>query len=158
MNWKEWSISKVAGPLGFVIKPILAAIVSVFVMLIYQQIDAAINKVLWLDSLFHLVVRNIPTDVLSMLTPQAIGGAAGIAAWMGISAWVIEKLKSGNKQIQATINNSPNPLSVKVDGIIVKNGETSQAISRLAYESLFPDEKANRPTEGEAEVRRPLPM
>ena len=154
---KEWIISKVAGPLGFIIKPILAGIVGTLVMLFYQQADLAINKVFWLDKLFHLVLKSIPSETLSLLTPQSVGSAAGIAAWMFISTWIINHLKAGNKQIQNTINESPNPLSVKVDGLIVANGETSKAISRLAYEAIYPDEKSNRPVDGEPEVRRPIP-
>lgn len=154
---KAWVIKKIAGPLGFVVRPILAAIVGTLVALAYEQAALALEKVAWLQFFIGRVTESLPADVALSLSPGAIGAASALAIWAFASDWIISKLKAGNRQIQNTVNASSAPVSVGVDGIIIKDGETSKAVSRLAYEAMYPDDAANRGGDGMPETRRPLP-
>ncbi len=150
-------ISLIAGPLGIVVKPILAAIIGTLVGLLYQQAWIAVYKVAWLASLTKLVIAQIPPETLALLTPQAIGSAVAVVVWVAASDWIIGSLKGGIRQIQTAYNAAPNTGSVQPDGLAIRNGETATAITRLAYEAEFPGDVATRPSPGVPEIRRPLP-
>jgi hypothetical protein len=150
-------ISLIAGPLGIVVRPILAAIVGALVALAYKQAWILLYKVAWLASFTKLVIDGIPAETLAMLTPKAIGGAVAVALWLAASDWIIASLKGGVKQIQTAYNAAPNTGSVKPDGLAIRGGETATAISRLAYEAEFPGDLSTRPSPGVPEIRRPLP-
>ena len=154
---KDWLITKIAGPLGVVVTPILATIIGVVVGLLYEQIWDAIDNVGWLIFLVERIIAAIPPDVVAPLTPQAVGATVAVLAWAALSQWVIASLKAGNRQVQHTLNASPSAPNVTVDGIIVRGGETANSVSRLAYEALYPDDTANRGGNGMPETRRPLP-
>lgn len=150
-------ISIIAGPLGAVVRPVLAAIIGVIVGMIYQQAWIAIYKVAWLKFFAEKVIESIPAETLALLTPQAIGGTVAVAAWLTASDWIIAKLKGGILQMQTAYNAAPNTGSVMPDGLAIRDGETSKAITRLAYEAEFPTDTSTRPSAGVPEIRRPLP-
>ena len=135
---KEWVISQVAGPLGLVIRPVIASILGILIAFLYEQAWTLIKYVDWLYSFSQRVVDGLPQGVIAMLTPQAIGATAAIILWLLVSDWIIYKLKGGIKQIQTTYNDSVVPGTVIVDGLAVKDGETSTAISRLAAKAVVP--------------------
>jgi len=154
---KEWIITKVAGPLGMVVRPIIASLIGVIIGLLYEQAWIAVYKVAWLKFLVERVIAGIPPDVLASLTPSAIGTATALALWIFASDWVIQKLRGGIKEIQVNYNANPNTGTVRADGIAIKGGETATAISRLAYEAIYPQDTDTRPSLGVPEIRRPLP-
>lgn len=158
MKFKTWLIGKIAGPLGVIVRPIIAAIIGVIVGLLYEQSWIAIYKVGWLKFMAEQVIAALPPEIVQSLTPSAIGGVVALGAWAWASDWIIAKMKSGNRQIQNTLNASPAAPNVVVDGIIVKGGETAASVSRLAYEALYPDDTANRGKDGMPETRKPLPQ
>lgn len=150
-------IAIIAGPLGVVVKPILAAIIGTLVGLLYQQVWIALYKVAWLAAFTKLVLAQIPAQTLAALTPEAIGGAVALMVWVSASDWIIMSLKGGIRQIQTAYNAAPKTGSVDPDGLAIRNGETATAITRLAYEAEFPGDVATRPSPGVPEIRRPLP-
>lgn len=152
---KSKIIAWIAGPLGVVVRPVVAAITGTLVAMAYQQAWDAIYQCAWLASFSRAVLVNIPPDTLALLTPQAIGSAVAVALWLAASDWIIASLKGGILQIQTNYNASPGTGSVNPDGLAIRNGETANAISRLAYEAAYPPISANRP--GAPEIRRPLP-
>jgi hypothetical protein len=150
-------ITWIAGPLGVVVKPIISAILGTLIGLLYQQAWIAIYKVAWLAALAKLVIAQIPPETLALLTPQAIGGAVAVMVWLAASDWIIASLKGGIHEIQTAYNSAPNTGSVTPDGLAIRNGETAQAITRMAYESLFPTDTTTRAGGDVPELRRPLP-
>tara|TARA_R110000868_G_scaffold11688_2_gene57019 strand:+ start:1311 stop:1778 length:468 start_codon:yes stop_codon:yes gene_type:complete len=154
---KNWIMLQIAGPLGAIIRPIIAAILGVIIGLFYEQVWIGIYKVAWLRFFAERVIASLPSDVVHSLTPSAIGAVAAVGAWAGISSWIINQMKSGNRQIQHTLNATPAAANVSVDGIILKHGETAASISRLAYEALYPEDTLNRGGNGMPEIRKPLP-
>lgn len=150
---KVWLLLQIAGPLGAIIRPIIAATFGVIIAIFYEQIWLGIYKVGWLRFFVERVIAALPPDVVHSLTPPAIGAVVAIGAWAWISNWMINKMKSGNRQIQNALNATPAAANVEVDGIILRNGETAKSVSRLAYDALYPtDENKVGP-----EIRRPLP-
>ena len=99
-------------------------------------------------------MAQIDPSIIQMLTPGAIGSAVALMVWAAASNWIINHLKGGVAQIQTSINKSDFPGVVKVDGLAIQGGETVNAISRMAYEAIYPDDKQ---TAGQVETRRPLP-
>jgi len=154
---KLWLLKQVAGPLGVVVRPIIAAIVGVLVGLLYEQAWIAVYKVGWIKFLVERVIGSLPGDVVQSLTPQAIGAVVALGAWALVSDWLIGQMKAGNRQIQNTLNATPAAANVAVDGIILRHGETATSVSRLAYEALYPADSTNRGGDGMPEIRRPLP-
>lgn len=154
---KNWLIGFIGGPLGFPVRGIISAIVGTLVGMLYAQAWLWAYQVSWVISFTKSVVASTDPAVLHMLTPAAIGAATAAAVWGGISAWIINHLKLGNKVIQQAVNASALPVTVKEDGIITKDGETALAVSRLAYEAMYPDDTANRGHDGVPEIRKPLP-
>ena len=154
---KLWLLLQISGPLGIIVRPIIAAVVGVIIGLIYEQVWIGVYKVGWLKFFAERVVAALPADVVQNLTPQAIGAVAAVGAWAGISSWLISQMKAGGRQVQNTLNATPAAQNVKVDGIILKHGETAASISRLAYEALYPADTEDRGGDGMPEIRRPLP-
>jgi len=154
---KNWLISKIAGPLGMIVRPILAAIIGVIVGIAYEQMWIGIYQVGWLKFLCEKVIAQLDPAIIQAMTPQAIGGIAAIGAWAWASDWIIIRMRGGNEQVQITLNASPNAPNVKEDGIIVKGGETTAAVTWLAYEAMHPDDIATRGGSGIPETRRPIP-
>lgn len=159
---KEWIIRQIAGPLGFIVRPIISGIVGTIVALTYEQAWIVAYKVKWLHFFAQKVVENMAASeqgaaALAMLTPGAVGGFVALAVWGFAPDWIIAKMRGGGKQVQNTLNASPAAPNVKVDGIIIKGGETAASVSRLAYEKLYPDDTANRGGDGVPETRKPLP-
>lgn len=158
---KLWILKMIGGPVGIVVRPIIAAVIGVLVGLGYQQAEAAIASVVWLSTFLHLVIAALPADILAMLSPKAVGAACAVAIWAATSDWVISALKGGIKQIQTDYNDAPTTGTIKADGLAFKNGQTVQAIGgivdRVAYEKVYPEERNNRPQRGEPEIRRPIP-
>ena len=154
---KEWLILKLAGPIGGVFKSILAAIIGVFVGVLYEKVWVAVYEVTWLKITVEKIIAAISPEVVASLTPQAVGTTVAVLAWAALSQWIIATLKSGNRQIQNTLNATPAAANVTVDGIILKHGETATSVSRLAYEALYPDDTVNRGGDGVPETRKPLP-
>lgn len=153
----DWLLSKIAAPVGVVLRPVLAAIIGTIIGLLYDQAWIAVYKVAWLHFFVDKIIERIDPLTLQALTPQAIGAAASVLAWAWLGDWIIARMRHGNTQVQKAINDSPFPATVKVDGIITKGGETATAISRMAYEAVYPTDTETRPSPGMPEVRRPLP-
>jgi len=156
---KNWLTVQLGGPLGAIIRPILSAIIGTFVGIVYQQIWVGIYQVTWLRVFCEKVIANLDPHVVQSLTPTAIGLTAGTAAWLYLYDWIVSRLKHGNTVIQQAVNASALPVTVKEDGIITKDGETAQAVSRLAYEAIYPEDTQSRGSapQGMPEVRNPLP-
>jgi hypothetical protein len=154
---KVWLLLQIAGPLGAIIRPVIAAILGVIIGLLYEQVWLGIYKVGWLKFFAERVIAALPSDVVHSLTPSAIGAVAAVGAWAGISSWLINQMKAGGRQVQNTLNATPAAANVEVDGIILKHGETATSISRLAYEALYPEDTYNRGKDGMPEIRKPLP-
>lgn len=154
---KNWILSKLAGPVGVVVRPVIAALVGVLVGLAYEQAGALLHKAAWLGWLTDRTIASLDPSTLAMLTPGSIGAAVSVAVWALLSDWALAKLRGGNREVQTLINSSTAPISVAVDGIITKGGETSTAISRMAYEAIYPPDFGERPSAGAPEIRRPLP-
>lgn len=151
---KNWILLRLAGPLGFVIRPILAAMIGVLVATAYDQAWMALAKVAWARWLVQGTIERLDPAIMQMLTPSAVGAAVALMLWGFGMDWVMGNIREGTKQVQGDANKSPVPETVKVDGVILPGGETSQLISRLAYETIYPGEE--RPRHG-PDVRRPLP-
>lgn len=163
---KKWLIQQIAGPLGFIVRPIISGIVGTIVALIYEQAWIVVYKIPWLHFFAVKVVATMSANeqgaaALAMLTPGAVGGFVALAVWGFVPDWIIAKLRGGNKQLQEKISGSNLPISVEHDGIILKDGQTVNAvgniISRAEYEAIMPDDTTNRGGDGMPEIRRPLP-
>lgn len=157
---RNWLIGFIGGPLGFPVRGIISAITGTLVGMLYAQAWVEAYKVSWIGSFTKTVVASTDPDVLHMLTPAAIGAVTAAAVWGGISAWIINHLKLGNRSIQQTLNANPAAPDVREDGIITKDGETAKAvqiISRAAYEAVYLDDTGNRGKDGMPEIRKPLP-
>ena len=154
---KNWLISKIAGPLGMIVRPILAAIIGVIVGIAYEQMWIGIYQVGWLKFLCEKVIAQLDPAIIQAMTPQAIGGIAAIGAWAWASDWIISRMRGGNEQVQHALNALPNAPNVKVDGIITKDGETTHSVTRLAYEAMYPHDTDTRGGSGIPETRRPIP-
>jgi len=154
---KLWILKQVSGPLGVIVRPIIAAIVGVLVGMLYEQAWIAVYKVGWIRFLVERVIYSLAPDVVQSFTPQAIGAVVALGVWAWVSDWLIGQMKAGAVQIQNTLNATPAATNVVVDGIILRHGETATSVSRLAYEALYPADTANRGGDGMPEIRRTLP-
>lgn len=151
---KNWILLRLAGPLGFVIRPILAAMIGVLVAAGYDQAWMALAKVAWARWMVQGTIDRLDPAIMQMLTPSAVGAAVALMLWGLGSDWVLGNIRRGVKEVQASANESKVPAMVRKDGIILPGGETAQLISRMAYETIYPGEK--RPRHG-PDIRRPLP-
>ena len=155
MKLKRWLLLKLAGPLGFVVRPILAAMVGVVVAAGYEQAWVVIYKVPLLQRFAEATIDRLDPAFVQAMTPGAVGGAVALLLWGFASDWALGNLRAGNKQVQDAANQSLTTGTVRRDGLILTGGETANLIDRMAYESLYPN--APKPKPGEAEIRRPLP-
>ena len=151
---KNWILLRLAGPLGVVIRPVLAAMIGVVVAAIYDQAWIIIYKVAWLKWLAEGTIARLDPAVVQAMTPAAVGTATALILWGFGMDWVMGNIREGTKQVQGDANKSPVPATIRKDGIILPGGETAQLISRMAYETIYPGEK--RPRHG-PDIRRPLP-
>ena len=154
---KLWLLKQISGPLGVIVRPIIAAVVGVIIALLYEQVWHGLYKVCWLRFFVEKIIASLSPEVVQSLTPQAIGAVVALGAWAWVSDWLISQMKAGNRQVQNTLNATPAAMNVSVDGIILKHGETATSISRLAYEALYPEDTLNRGKDGMPEIRKPLP-
>lgn len=137
------------------VRPVLAAIIGALVGIAYEALQAGIAQIVWLQFIFERTLKNLPPETVHALSPMSIGSMAAVAAWIYISGRVIGMMRDGTEHVQHTINAAAGPVRVKPDGIITKGGETAAAITRLAYDSLYPEARLQDP--GETDIRRPLP-
>jgi hypothetical protein len=128
---KKWIVSKVAGPLGFVVRPVLAGIIGTLVAIGYEQAGVLVAKIGWLEWFVMRVVVDMPPAVVEQLTPKNVGIVVAGALWVAGSDWVILKLKGGVKELQLEYNAAPGTGSVKVDGIALPGGETVRAVGEV---------------------------
>jgi len=155
MKLKRWLLLKLAGPLGFAVRPILAAMVGVVVAAGYEQAWVVIYKVPLLQRFAEATIDRLDPAFVQAMTPGAVGGAVALLLWGFASDWALGNLRAGNKQVQDSANQSLTVGTVDRDGIIFANGPTAQLVTRIAYESIYPAADPIKP--GGVDVRRPLP-
>lgn len=142
MTVKQWALIKLAGPFGFIFRPILSAMVGVIVARIYDQGTMVIFKVPWLHGMFDATLSRVDPAVLASLTPEAVGGAVAVLLWGFGMDWVGGYLRAGSKQVQGAINQSPASENVRLDGVILPGGETVKEARMVSYSTLYPEDKA----------------
>ncbi len=129
---KLWIANLLTGPIGVIIKPILAAIIGTLVGIGYADAWQWAYHYPWLASFMNQVIASLDPKLVESLTPKAIGFSVAAGVWGFGADWVISRLMSGNKAVQRAVNASDVPVTVAVDGIITKGGETVQAIKAIA--------------------------